>query len=510
MHDEAALAAVEARLAASRDPVAELFRTAQRLDLAGRATDAQQAYLDVLALDIAHAGALNNLGALLAAAGYQGAARLSWEQAVARCPDDPRAYVNLGNQLRQDGEPGARAYFEAALLRCPALPEAHQGMAHLLSEAGDETGAAWHRERGFAARALTTAPFRGAGVPVDVLQLVSCVGGNIPTRHLLSDRTFRVHTVFAEYADRVARLPPHAVVFNAIGDAELCQPALAAATVLLRGGTASVLNPPHAVAVTARANNAARLGRLPGVIVPRCALLPRATLAAADAAAALAQHGLGFPLLLRAPGFHTGRHFVKVQDASELPEQLAHLPGETLIAIEFLDTRSPDGCARKYRAMIVGGQILPLHLAISEQWKVHYYTSNMADRPEHRAEEAAFLQDMPGVLGPIAMDTLARIAETLALDYAGVDFAVASDGRLMLFEANATMVVAPPPDEPHWAYRQAATAEVLASVHAMILARRLASPVHAQRAADSASSPSMPSTTEVRATSLSIAPPVAP
>jgi glutathione synthase/RimK-type ligase-like ATP-grasp enzyme len=448
---------------------AEMFARAQALDLAGQETDARQAYLDVLARDMAHAGALNNLGALLKAAGYRGAARLAWQQALERCPGDPRAYVNLRNLLRESGEPGARALYEAALHCDPALPEAHQGMAHLLTDLGD-AAAAWHQEQGFAPRPLSTAPFRGAGRPVTVLQLVSCIGGNIPTRSLLPDRMFHTHTLFVEYAARLAALPPHDIVFNAIGDADLCRPALLAADALLRGGGMPVLNPPRAVLATGRAGNAARLGRLAGVIAPRIATLPRALLAGADAAAALARHGLVFPLLLRAPGFHTGRHFVKAERAEDLPAHVASLPGDTLMAIQYLSAHGDDGAFRKYRAMLVGGRILPLHLAVADRWMVHYYTADMTDRADHRAEEAAYLTNMAGVLGGTAMRALAAIGETLALDYAGVDFALTPDGRLLLFEANATMVVAPPFQEPRWAYRRAAVTDVLDAVRTVVSA----------------------------------------
>ena len=41
-----------------------------------------------------------------------------------------------------------------------------------------------------------------------------------------------------------------------------------------------------------------------------------------------------------------------------------------------------------------------------------------------------------------AMAALEKIRATLQLDYAGVDFALSPDGRVQLFEASATLVVA--------------------------------------------------------------------
>ena len=112
--------------------------------------------------------------------------------------------------------------------------------------------------------------------------------------------------------------------------------------------------------------------------------------------------------------------------------------------IEYLDARGKDGNARKYRVMMIAGRIYPLHLAISRNWKVHYFTSDMADQPDHRAEEAAFLGNMAAALGDKAITALEGIRDALGLDYAGIDFGLSPDGELLLFEANATMVISRP------------------------------------------------------------------
>jgi hypothetical protein len=121
--------------------------------------------------------------------------------------------------------------------------------------------------------------------------------------------------------------------------------------------------------------------------------------------------------------------------------------------------------------MIIDGVLYPLHLAVSKDWKVHYFTAGMAANSAYRAEEQRFLEAMPAVLGERAMAALAAIGRTLGLDYAGVDFALAADGSLLLFEANATMVVNPPDPDPVWDYRRAAIGCVLDAAKRMLLAR---------------------------------------
>ena len=121
--------------------------------------------------------------------------------------------------------------------------------------------------------------------------------------------------------------------------------------------------------------------------------------------------------------------------------------------------------------MMVDGQLYPLHLAISENWKIHYFSADMADRPDHRAEEERFLTEMASVLGAKAMAALASLQAALGLDYAGVDFGLNEAGEVLLFEANATMVVEQPNDDPRWDYRRAAVDRIHQAVRAMLLTR---------------------------------------
>jgi glutathione synthase/RimK-type ligase-like ATP-grasp enzyme len=353
----------------------------------------------------------------------------------------------------------------------PDHAAAHQGMGAVLSDEGDRDGAREHFAKGFRGHAVSTLPYRGAGAPIPLLQLVSSGGGNIPTAPFLDDCVFLTTVIVADHLDPTTPLPPHGLIFNAIGDADLCQPALEAAIRLTARSKAPVINDPRAVMKTGRLDNATDLAALPGVVTPKVVLLPRAHLTGLAAAARLAGEGFTFPLLLRSPGYHTGRNFALVEKAADLAAAIAELPGEELLVIEYLDARGQDGNARKYRVMMIGGKIFPLHLAISRNWKVHYFTSDMADKPDHRKEEMAFLADMRAVLGDKAIAALHAVCGRLALDYAGIDFGVNAQGDLLLFEANATMVIASPDNDPRWAYRRGAITAVIDAVVAMIKQR---------------------------------------
>jgi hypothetical protein len=75
------------------------------------------------------------------------------------------------------------------------------------------------------------------------------------------------------------------------------------------------------------------------------------------------------------------------------------------------------------------------------------------------------------MLGPRALAGLEAIAQALGLDYAGVDFGLSPQGDVLLFEANATMVVNPPDPDPRWDYRRGPVDRILAAVRDLLLGR---------------------------------------
>lgn len=473
---EIALRNIEDQLAADPGAIPLHFERACLLDQLGQTLEARDAYLKVLAVDPSHRVALNNLGTLLHATKYRSAARIAYTQAVARHPDDPTGHVNLANMLRESGEwAQARDHYEKALQLEPNHSEAHQGLSYVLSETGDGQGAAWHRQKGFGAHPVITLPYRGEGPPVSLLLLVSAIGGNTPTTNLLDDRTFQTSVLFTEFYTPQLELPPHQIVFNAVSDADLTVEALLAAQSALAHTTAPIINAPSSVMGTDRVANAQRLSRLPDVCAPLTVTVPREALTSPDILSFLASKGFSFPLLVRTPGCHTGQNFIRVLRPEDLFSAITQLPGPNLTVMQYFDTREADGKIRKYRVMLVDGKIYPLHVAISSHWKIHYFTAEMLE-PQHRAEDAAFLADMPGVLGPRAVAALARIQAALGLDYAGVDFGLSASGEVIVFEANATMVVNPPEPGELWAYRIPAVGQIYAAVRGMLLTRAGRSP----------------------------------
>jgi hypothetical protein len=116
-------------------------------------------------------------------------------------------------------------------------------------------------------------------------------------------------------------------------------------------------------------------------------------------------------------------------------------PATDYYVSDYVDYRSPDGFFRKYRFIFVGGEILPYHLSIDDKWKVHHISTDMANQPWMQAEEHKFLKLPRAVFGPSAYATLRAIQTIIGLDYFGIDCALDSKGRVVVFEVNASMLV---------------------------------------------------------------------
>ena len=424
---------------------------------------AKDLFMQVLAIASDNLDAWVNLGILLFETGYTLAAITAFSAAAHHHPEDARVRAYLGNALlyKNDLE-AARIHFDIALKFDPGSFHAHQGLASICRRLGNDQESAMHRHLGFKDHAVSILPAYAQTTPLRLLVLASAHEGNIPWRLLIDRSAFHSTMIAVEYFEE--HLPPHDLVFNAIGDADLCREALEKSVSLLNASTAPVINRPEAVLLSGRISNSTRLADLPGVLSPAMHLAARR-----DYANAAFMHS--FPFLLRSPGYHGGSHFFRIDDQDALLTALEELPGEELLHIEYLDYRSPDGLFRKYRAMSINGSLYPVHLAISRNWNVHYFSSDMERNASYRDEEASFLNGFERHLGAKIISALENIQLALGLDYCGIDFGIDVYGRVILFEANPTMLINPPAHEEKWDYRRDAISKALSATRNMLFER---------------------------------------
>ena len=466
--DPRQLVAIDELIAEAPGEIGLRFGRACCLEDLGRIDDAVQAYVAVLTADPTHFGALTNLGSLLLERGRAADARAYLEAAVKLHPRDPVALINLGQLCAELGdEERAVAAFANALGVQPGSVHAHLGLAKIFVARDDDASAQTHLDRAFAEPKAWSFPHRGEGEALKVLLLVSAFGGDMVTNLFFDDTVVQKAVLLADSVRGDLALPPYHVLFNAIGDADRSAPSLERAVAIANASSAAIINHPAAVLHTGRVETMERLRAIPGVRAPRTERVAREDLTPEH----LLSCGFTFPLLLRSPGHHAGDHFAYVEAPGRLAEIAATLPGRSLLAIEYIDAYGSDGDARKYRVVWVDGKLYPVHAAIAPQWKIHYFSAAMADRSDHRAEEARFLDDLTSVVGDRGAEALAEICASMSLDYCGVDFGLDADRNIVAFEANATMAVYPPEAGGIWEYRRIAVERVITAVRTMLVDR---------------------------------------
>lgn len=236
---------------------------------------------------------------------------------------------------------------------------------------------------------------------------------------------------------RRAELDGYSCILNLITEAEQNGKVLENLRKLVRGVPAKVVNRPEAVLRSTRDQVARQLSGIEGLRVPRAIRLRAAK---ADVSMrTIEKAGLNYPIILRQAGTHTGRIVGCFGTADELK---AALGGEgDHIATEFADFRSPDGFYRKYRAFFIGEKIILRHMLASDHWNIHARDRRrfMLAQPDLIEEERRLFADPENPFPPEIARVLRAVRDRISLDFFGMDFGIDADGRVVLFEANATM-----------------------------------------------------------------------
>jgi tetratricopeptide (TPR) repeat protein len=274
-----------------------------------------------------------------------------------------------------------------------------------------------------------------------VLALFAPFAGNLPTEYLFRDAAYDTDTLalFSAGEFKTEWLKADVqVVVNLVSDADQAGLLLPLIADLVDRLGRPTVNHPRKIERTTRDAVAVLLDGIPGCRVPKILRQKAGTgLASTAVQAALSSPSA---ILVRPAGTHGGDDFEKIED-KELESLLAHTPDSDRYLIEYLDYRSTDGYFRKYRFIFVDQQILPYHLAIAADWKVHHDNTDMGDHPWMQQEEETFLRD-PGAVFNAGHDRVLReIQQRIGLDYFGIDCALDRSGNLVVFEVNASMLV---------------------------------------------------------------------
>jgi len=409
----------------------------------GKPQEAIAFYLQALKLNPGHWPSRTNLVEALVATKQHIIARALLLELVEERPQDGQLRHQLGKAYFELNEVNtALECFEQAIALNPNDADSIYWLGGIKQRLGDPEAAQAAYAEAARIQPLIRRPAAKSPADFRVLALYAPFAGNTPTEYLFKEPAYDTATL-ALFAAREYDIEPLRqdveVVVNLISDADQAEALLPLAAELTDRLGKPTVNHPGKIQRTTRDAVADLLAGIPGSRIPR-ALRHKA---GADCSVASLQAALGFsyPVLARPVGTHGGDDFEKIEAPAELAAFLAQHPDIDHYIIEYIDYRSADGLFRKYRFIFVDDEILPYHLAISGDWKVHHVNTDMANQKWMQAEELAFLNDPAAVFNSGHYQVLRAIRQRIGLEYFGIDCGLDGSGNLVVFEVNASMLV---------------------------------------------------------------------
>ena len=292
---------------------------------------------------------------------------------------------------------------------------------------------------------------------------------NTPLDFLLKDSNA---TLIQIYVDGVMPLPPipdHDVAIVAIGEADDSHSVLASLDGVLETWPRPVLNRKvRAIIDLSRSAVSDLFAQSERVISPKTLRLSHQTLVEIATGKAALDPALSWPLLVRPVGSHAGNNLEKITGPSALMTYLRAFTHSQAYVCSFVDYASADGQFRKYRIGLIGKRPYLSHLAISNHWMVHYLNAGMSDSQAKRDEEAHAMAHFDEAFALRHQAALDELCNHIDLDYFAIDCAETSDGKLLLFEADAAMIIHAMDEPDLFAYKRPQMKKLFGAFQALL------------------------------------------
>ena len=233
-----------------------------------------------------------------------------------------------------------------------------------------------------------------------------------------------------------ATLPDHDVAMVAVCENDRNRPLLEHIETLVKSWPRPVLCAPDRIARLSRDGACALLRSAPGIVMPVTTRIGRRTL-----------ESIGrfdvpdFPIIVRPVDSQQGRGLMKLDNPAAVTLYLKTRPENEFYTAPYVEYRGPDGQFRKYRVVLIDERPYACHMAISDNWVVHYMSADMRGSPAKRAEEARFFAGFDDDFARRHHDALLSIAKRLELEYVGIDCGETPDGELLIFEVDSGMTI---------------------------------------------------------------------
>jgi hypothetical protein len=281
------------------------------------------------------------------------------------------------------------------------------------------------------------------------LRLVMFVGpgdimANVPAQFLLVGSDVTLDLAFVQLGHPLPELPPHDLALVGIGESDANRPLLDQLRRDLAAHPVPVLLDPARVQSLARDRLWRLLEGAPGLLIPptvRTSLEDLKGLVEGRRVLEELLPGGAYPVLLRPTDSHGGKGLAHLSGPAELAEYVRRAQAREFYLSRFIDYRGHDGLHRKLRIALIDGRPFACHMAVAEQWMLHYLNAGMDADPSKRDEEARLFATFDTDFAVRHADALAALCARAGLEYFAIDCAETREGELLIFEADTAMVV---------------------------------------------------------------------
>ena len=264
---------------------------------------------------------------------------------------------------------------------------------------------------------------------IRLLAIMGAGGGleNAPVEYLLEGGDVQLDLLYVDEAGTLPdEVPDHDIAIIAMGESYQNKASLKALAITFSNWPQPVINQPLSVLNCSRDRLYNLLKGAESLVVAETFCVSRGEISR-----------VAFPRIVRPVDAHGGEGLEWIDSDSMLKDYLESRAEDAFYVSDYIDYASSDGLFRKARIALIDGRPYVCHLAISDQWIVHYIPAGMEASEAKRLEERAFMETFDQVFVKIHGAALQEIHEKLQLDYVVLDCGERADGRLVWFEADS-------------------------------------------------------------------------
>ena len=224
-------------------------------------------------------------------------------------------------------------------------------------------------------------------------------------------------------------------VFNEISDPDTHKIALQKAEDFYKAVSVHVpfFNIPSHVMRTTRDNISRLLQGIDKLYVPKTVRIQPKT--PSEIHAMIKKEGFRYPVIFRQAGDHGGISTIRVNDETEQFHAFA-LDGRDYYLTQFVEY-AEDGLYKKYRLIVIDGEVHLRHVKISAGWMVHHKSQIKNPEKIQKIVAKRFTSEIKPKIQPVISEIYSRIQ----LDFFGIDCYIDDKMNILVFEINANMSI---------------------------------------------------------------------